>query len=223
MQYAEARGIEPESIDVEALISGNADVLGDDDDADDGDIERAAVTLRHGYDHVLAERVMKMEEKVSMAIAGIQKREQKMAREREVYKTLTGIQDEVENRVKVLTEEKEELIDEIDKLKKELERVEAQNERLLGYSVDDLSQMELFELIKSLTAAVERVQMTVKLKRIAVRGSPMPSRFMLLSSPEQRTTRSGVAMSLQEMHEKIESLKSYKGKQGRDAATVEDD
>jgi hypothetical protein len=207
---AQARGVEPDSIDVEALINGNADVLGDDDDASDGEIERAATTLRRGYDHVLAERVLKIEQKVSMAINALQRKEEKMAREREVHKTLTGLQDQVHTRVADLTAEN-------DTLKKELERVETQNERLLGYSVDDLSQAELFELIKSLTAAVERVRVTVLTKKIAVRSSPMglSGKLMLLSSPEQRGTRSGVTMSLQEMDEKIKSLKSYEGKKGR--------
>ncbi|KAH7623805.1 hypothetical protein Ndes2526B_g01051 [Nannochloris sp. 'desiccata'] len=208
---AQARGVEPDSIDVEALINGDADVLGSDDGASDGEIERAATTLRHGYDHVLAERVMKMEEKVSMAIAALQRKEEKIAREREVHKTLTGLQDQVHTRVADLTAENA-------TLKKELERVETQNERLLGYSVDDLSQAELFELIKNLTAAVERVRVTVLTKKIAVRSSPISlgGKLMMLSSPEQRGSRAGMTMSLEEMDKKIKSLKSYEGKKGRD-------
>jgi hypothetical protein len=212
---AQARGVEADSIDVEALINGDADVLGgDDDDASDGEIERAATSLRCGYDHVLAERVMKMEDKVSMAITALQRKEEKMAREREVHKTLTGLQDQVHTRVADLTAEN-------DKLKKELERVETQNERLLGYSVDDLSQAELFELIKNLTAAVERVRVTVLTKKIAVRSSPMglAGKLMMLS-PEQRGSRAGVSMSLQEMDEKIKSLKSYK--EGRDGMVMKE-
>jgi len=208
---AQARGVEPDTIDVEALIKGDADVLGSDDGASDGEIERAATTLRHGYDHVLAERVIKMEEKVSMAIAALQRKEEKIAREREVHKTLTGLQDQVHTRVADLTAENA-------TLKKELERVETQNERLLGYSVDDLSQAELFELIKNLTAAVERVRVTVLTKKIAVRSSPisLSGKLMMLSSPEQRGSRAGTTMSLEEMDKKIKSLKSYEGKKGRD-------
>jgi hypothetical protein len=102
-----------------------------------------------------------------------------------------------------------------------LERVETQNERLLGYSVDDLSQAELFELIKNLTAAVERVRVTVLTKKIAVRSSPMglAGKLMMLS-PEQRGSRAGVSMSLQEMDEKIKSLKSYK--EGRDGMVMKE-
>jgi vacuolar-type H+-ATPase subunit D/Vma8 len=158
---------------------------------------------------------MKMEDKVSMAIAALQRKEEKMAREREVHKTLTGLQDQVHTRVADLTAENA-------TLKKELERVETQNERLLGYSVDDLSQAELFELIKSLTAAVERVRVTVLTKKIAVKSSPMGSKYMLLSSPEQRSSRAGVTMSLEEMHSKIESLKNYEGKKGRDEMVMKE-
>ena len=199
---ATARGVEPDSIDVLALINGDGDALGA-VNASDAEIEQAAVSLRRGYDHVLAEKVMKMEEKVSMAIAALQRKEEKMAREREVHKTLTGIQDQVHNQVADLTAENA-------SLKRELERVETQNERLLGYSVDNLSQAELFELIKSLTAAVDRVRVTVLTKKIAVRTSPVGTKFMLLTSPEERTAKSG--MSLEDMSRAIADLKSYKGK-----------
>ena len=203
---ATARGVAPDSIDVEALIAGDADALGEDVAATPvAEIEKAAVSLRRGYDHVLAERVMKMEEKVSMAIAALQRKEEKMAREREVHRTLTGLQNEVHNRVADLTAENA-------ALKKELERVETQNERLLGYSVDNLSQKELYDLIKNLTSAVDRVRVTVLTKRIAVQTSPVGSKYMLLSSPEQRSAKAG-SMSLEDMGKAIADLKAYKGRE----------
>ena len=206
---ASSRGVDPDTIDVEALIDGNDEAIGG-EVAPDSEIEKAAASLRRGYDHVLAERVMKMEEKVSMAIGALQKKEEKMAREREVHKTLTGLQDQVHVRVADLTAENA-------TLKKELERVETQNERLLGYSVDNLSQAELFDLIKSLTAAVDRVRVTVLTKKIAVRTSPVGSKFMLLSSSEQRTAKTG--MSLEDMGKAIADLKAY----GRGSVKKEDE
>lgn len=211
MQLASARGVDPESIDVEALVSSamaNGTTLGDEEN-----LEEAATPLRRGYDHVLAKKVMKIEEKVKIAIVALQRREEKMEQQREVHRTLTGLQDEVENRVAYLSAENQ-------NLKKELERMEAQNEQLQGYMVDHLTQEELYELIKSLTGAVDRVRITVLTKKIALSGNGnQRNKVIALSSPEQRASKA--KMSLEDMGKAIADLKEW-GQRRKGTAGVAD-
>lgn len=200
---ASARSVDPESIDLEAIIAGEAD--GDEDAngsavAPAAEIEEASMPLRRGYDHVLTERVLKMEDKVRIAIDALQKKEERIARQREVHRTLTGLQDQVHNRVMDLTAENQ-------NLKKELNRMEAQNEMLQGFRVDHMTQSELHELVRSLTSAVERVRITLQLKKISLSSGGLMERnkMLVLSSPEQRASRG--RMSLEDMNKAIAELK----------------
>lgn len=162
------------------------------------ELEEAARPLRRGYDHVLADKVLKMEEKVSMAIDALRQKEEDLANKREVLRTLTGIENQGQNKIADLKFEN-------DNLRRELQRVEARNEVLQGHSVDKLTHAELTELIDSLTAAVNRVRLTVQLKKIAVRDNSSGSKIRV-TSPETRARAAG--MSMQDMEEALEQLKA---------------
>jgi hypothetical protein len=137
-----------------------------------------------------------MEEKVEKAISELQRKEELIARHREMQKVFSGLHDQVYTNVADLTSENS-------NLKKELSRVENQLEQLQGYNVDNMSQPELYELIRHLTEAVERVRVTVVTKKIALQASPAGSKLLL--SPERRASRG--AMSIADMGKAIERLK----------------
>lgn len=124
-----------------------------------------------------------------------------MARQTEVQKTLNGLNEEVHSHVADLTSENQ-------NLRKELERVEAQNEQLQGYRVDHLSEQELLGLIGNLTSAVDRVRLTVQTKNIGMKTRERSTKFLDLSSPEQRA--SGGRMTMEYMSQVIEDLKQHR-------------
>lgn len=59
-------------------------------------------------------------------------------------------------------------------LRSELARLEAQNNNMQGYNLDGMSGTELSRLIRSLTQAVERVRVTVQMRRLA---DPSPEAY----------------------------------------------
>ena len=58
------------------------------------------------------------------------------------------------------------------KLRLELQRLETNNNRLQGYQLDSMSGTELSHLVRSLTQAVERVRVTVQMRRLATPSPP---------------------------------------------------
>ena len=117
-------------------------------------------------------KVMKLEAKVVLAIDALQRKAEKLSRQSEVQKTLTGLNEEVHDHIADLTVENQ-------NLRRELERVEAQNEQLQGYMVDHLSEQELLALIGSLTGAVERVRLTVSTRKISMKAGSSGRRKLL--------------------------------------------
>lgn len=201
MQIASSRNIDPDTIDMEAILSGDFSSLGDatNELLENHNGDPTHLRRRSG-DPNLIEKVMKLEEKVLLAIDALQRKGEKLARQSEVQKTLTGLNDEVHTHISDLTVENQ-------NLKKELERVEAQNEQLQGYKVDHLSEQELLALIGSLTSAVERVRLTVQTKNIAMKTREHPSRMLEFSSSQERTFGSG--MSMEDMSKVIADLKEH--------------
>lgn len=73
-------------------------------------------------------------------------------------------------------------------LRKEVERLEAQNNHLQGYLLDGMSGSELSRLIRSLTQAVERVRVTVQMRRLtgpSPQLSPRSIPIIMLHEPQQ--------------------------------------
>ena len=163
---AQGRGIDPDDIDMEAVLSGDYSSIGDLSDEIlaqmDGGQDNPA-KLRQFADPNIVEKVMKLEAKVVLAIDALQRKAEKLTRQTEVQKTLTGLNEEVHDHIADLTVENQ-------NLRRELERVEAQNEQLQGYMVDHLSEQELLALIGSLTGAVERVRLTVSTRKISMKA-----------------------------------------------------
>lgn len=205
------RNIDPDSIDMEGVLSGDFSSIGGVSEAFLEDRRGDFAPLRRAVDPNLITKVMKLEEKVLLAIDALQRKGEKLARQTEVQKTITGLNEEVHNHIADLTVENQ-------NLKKELERVEAQNEQLQGYKVDHLSEQELLALIVNLTSAVERVRLTVQTKNIAMKATEKPSRIIDLSSSHLKS--SGNRMSMEYMSQVIADLKSalHEGKKlGRPA------
>jgi len=213
LQVAHLRSIDPESIDMEGILSGNFSSIGgiSNDILDNRQGDTAP--LRRAADPNIIEKVMKLEEKVILAIDALQRKGEKLARQTEVQKTLTGLNQEVHDHIADLTVENE-------NLKKELERVEAQNEQLQGYKVDHLSEQELLALIGSLTSAVERVRLTVQTKNIAMKTKDRSYKMIDFSDPDMRST-SRNRMSMEYMSQVIADLKSalHDGKKLRQSST----
>ena len=199
VQVASSRNIDPDAIDMEAILSGDFSSIGDvSKELLESDNKDDPTPLRRAADPNIIEKVMKLEEKVVLAIDALQRKGEKLARQSEVQKTLTGLNEEVHNHIADLTVENQ-------NLKKELERVEAQNEQLQGYKVDHLSEQELLALIGSLTSAVERVRLTVQTKNIAMKTRERPSKMIDFSNMEQR----GTGMSMEYMSKVISELKTH--------------
>jgi len=199
VQVASSRNIDPDTIDMEEILSGDFSSIGDvSKELLDSNSKDDPTPLRRAADPNIIEKVMKLEEKVVLAIDALQRKGEKLARQSEVQKTLTGLNEEVHNHIADLTVENQ-------NLKKELERVEAQNEQLQGYKVDHLSEQELLALIGSLTSAVERVRLTVQTKNIAMKTRERPSKMINFSNMEQR----GTGMSMEYMSKVISELKTH--------------
>ena len=164
---------------MQAVLSGDYSSIGDLSDEVlaqmDGGQDNPA-KLRQFADPNIVEKVMKLEAKVVLAIDALQRKAEKLTRQSEVQKTLTGLNEEVHDHIADLTVENQ-------NLRRELERVEAQNEQLQGYMVDHLSEQELLALIGSLTGAVERVRLTVSTRKISMKaGSSGRSKLLDLSA-----------------------------------------
>jgi hypothetical protein len=216
--FAAARGVEPSAVDLEALVRGEAGGL----DAGGAlgaaplsaeELEAAARPLRRGYDHVLADKVLKMEEKVGLAIEALRRKEEKIASQREVLRTITGLEAQVQTQLGDMAAEN-------GNLRAELERVEARNERLQGHMLDKLSNDDLNELIGGLTQAVERVRLTVQLRRIAVRAEGRApavgdGEFAIVGAAARAA---GARMSMNEMKAALDDLRAYGARRAAAAA-----
>ncbi|KAK2078107.1 hypothetical protein QBZ16_003975 [Prototheca wickerhamii] len=177
LQLAAARGVAPDA------VGYGLDDEEEDEEASAG-VASAARGLRRGYDHVLAEKVLAMESKVSAAIDALRQKEEQISSQRAVLSSLAGLEDRIQGQLAEVTGENGELRAENANLRREMERLEALNNHVQGYYLDDLSHAELSELIGTLTQAVERVRITVQLRRLArgkrnsaslLSGSPAPS------------------------------------------------
>jgi K-box region len=118
-----------------------------------------------------------------------------------VLRTLTGLEKDVQSQLA-------NVIAENDNLRRDLDRLDAENKKLLGYEVDSLSGEELAQLIRSLTQAVERVRLTVQLRRLTrperSTASPSPGQFGYL--PERKERRDSGRMSVGDMKQALETL-----------------
>jgi centromeric protein E len=160
---AQGRGIDPDKIDMEAVLSGDYSSIGGDlSSLAKRDGEQDHATKLRLADPNIVEKVMKLESKVLAAISALQRKGEKLAQQSAVQKTLAGHNEDIAGHMNDLTVENQ-------ALKRELERVEAQNEQLQGYMVDHLSEQELLALIGNLTSAVERVRVTVSAKKISMK------------------------------------------------------
>lgn len=160
LQLAAARGVAPDA------VGYGLDDEEEDEEASAG-VASAARGLRRGYDHVLAEKVLAMESKVSAAIDALRQKEEQISSQRAVLSSLAGLEDRIQGQLAEVTGENGELRAENANLRREMERLEALNNHVQGYYLDDLSHAELSELIGTLTQAVERVRITVQLRRLA--------------------------------------------------------
>jgi hypothetical protein len=75
-KLAAATGQDPESIDY------GLDASPEEAEGDLAELAEAARPLRHGYDHVLAEKVLKMEEKVLLVLQAIRAKEEQLSNQR---------------------------------------------------------------------------------------------------------------------------------------------
>ncbi|PSC70283.1 Kinesin-related 11 [Micractinium conductrix] len=188
-KLAAATGVEAETIDY------GLDVDPEVDGEDYAELAEAVRPLRHGYDHVLAEKVLKMEEKVMLVLEAIRIKEEQLSDQRHVLETLTGLEDQVQGQLKDLEGENR-------NLRQELERLDAQNNNLQGYNLDYMSNEDLGELIGSLTQAVERVRITVQLRRLASKKGGSGAQSFNLSMDAGSTggmTREAMRRALEEL------------------------
>lgn len=207
---AKAQGVSPDSIDLEAFLD---DAYHGDNYSGTSDINAAAaatLTMRKGYDHVLAEKVLKMEKQVVIAIEAIKKKDDQLHNQRNMMSTLTGLDANAQEEVEGLTAENE-------NLRLELDRVEMQVAHLQGHDLDDLNNGQLSELISTLGQSVERVRVTVQLRRLAQPTKRSPaSQISLLAMSGDRGGMGGKdgsggnvvgRLTAEEMREAIEDLK----------------
>jgi cell division protein FtsB len=106
---------------------------------------------------------------VMLVLDAMRAKEEQLSSQRAVLSTLTGLEDGVQAQLRNLEAENR-------SLRAELERLDTQNNNLQGYSLDYMSNDELRELVDSLTQAVERVRITVQLRRLASKkGGAQPA------------------------------------------------
>ena len=89
-KVAAARGVDPETIDY------GLDAFEGEEGEDEEGLEEAVAPLRRGYDHVLAEKVLAIEEKVGLALDALRSKEEQISSQRAVLQTLTGLEDAVQ-------------------------------------------------------------------------------------------------------------------------------
>jgi len=211
---AKAQGVSPDSIDLEAFLDDaqyDGDNNGDSGGTNDSNAA-ATLMMRKGYDHVLAEKVLKMEKQVVIAIEAIKKKDDQLHNQRNMMSTLTGLDANAQEEVEGLTAENE-------NLRLELDRVEMQVAHLQGHDLDDLNNEQLSELISTLGQSVERVRVTVQLRRLAqpTKRSPASQISLLAMSGDRggvgRGGKDGGGgnvvgrLTAEEMREAIEDLK----------------
>ncbi|GAB4823550.1 hypothetical protein N2152v2_010596 [Parachlorella kessleri] len=157
-QLATERGVDPEAVPLGLEDDWEAQL------EELGGSEGAAAAVdelrRPGYDPALADKVLAMEDKVQLALDALRGRDEQIATQRKVLKTLTGLEEQVQGQLAEVTVENT-------NLRRELERLEVQNNHLQGYNLDYMPNEGLSDLIGSLTSAVERVRITVQLRRLA--------------------------------------------------------
>ncbi|KAL3142364.1 hypothetical protein ABBQ38_002701 [Trebouxia sp. C0009 RCD-2024] len=153
-----------------------------------------------------------MEQQVQLALLELKKKDQQLARERSSTSCFKELEARASAQLREASEENQ-------SLKKELSRVEERNNQLQGYGLDDMSADQLSGLIHGLTQAVERVRITVQLRRLAnsskQEAAALPSSELSshLVSPTdkpsvKKPSRASSSMSLESMRSVMSSLRS---------------
>lgn len=157
-----------------------------------------------------------MEQQVQLALLELKRKDQQLAQER----SSTSCFKELEARASAQLGEAS---GENQSLKKELARLEERNNQLQGYGLDDMSADQLSALIHGLTQAVERVRITVQLRRLAnssrqetVAGpsSAAPAQVFTptdrpnVGQSPRKPRRGSSSMSLESMRSVMSSLRS---------------
>lgn len=194
--YAESQSLDPASIDVNSLpeLSHN--------DAENGEESVASTNispLSRSCNKEIQDKILKMEERLSKFFEALKRKDGELSRQREVQKTLSGLQDQVHLQ---LTE----LMAENKNLKKENARIEKQNQQLQGLDVDGMNHLDLLALIKHMTEACNRVRLSMKLKQVQFRvDKDAHEAFKPSSTLKQQNGK----MSMEELQQAISSLKEY--------------
>lgn len=166
------------------------------------------------FDGEVLEKLRGMEQQVQMALLELKKKDQQLARE----KSSTGRFKELEANARAQLRETSA---ENQSLKKELTRLEDRNNQLQGYGLDDMSADDLSDLIHGLTQAVERVRITVQLRRLANSSKQESASSTFPAAPSQAKStsdkpgrspkkpgRASSSMSLESMRSVMSNLRS---------------
>ncbi|GMH42753.1 hypothetical protein BSKO_10672 [Bryopsis sp. KO-2023] len=108
----------------------------------------------------MKERVARFDQRIQAAVSEVMKKEQLLTTIRDDLKSMRCAKDRVEKELRDVFGENE-------KLRRDQQRQELQNNRLQGYLLDGMSSEQLNELIRNLTQAAERVRLTVQLRRLS--------------------------------------------------------
>lgn len=200
-----AEGIDPLSIDVEAIIRGKDDgVIGSNTAAETEEINTASIPLRHGDTEAMRKTVMKLQERVSAALDKIVQDElKKKEKEKQREETKQAL---LSQNVRI-NDKLADVISENKTLKEELARVEKLNEQLTGNSVDHLTDRELFQLMMKMKEAVDRVRMTVTVRKIELKDRNLNEAAISFSTIEEREAKG--MMTQEQMETAIAGLHQY--------------
>ncbi|DBB05620.1 TPA: hypothetical protein ACH3X1_012239 [Trebouxia sp. C0004] len=164
-------------------------------------------------DGEVRERLRGMEQQVQMVLLELKKKEQQLAREKSSIGRFKELEANASAQLREISAENQ-------SLKKELTRIEERNNELQGYGLDGMSADDLSDLIHGLTQAVERVRITVQLRRLAnsskqesasspfpappSQGKPTPDKF----DGPKKPGRASSSMSLESMRSVMSNLRS---------------
>lgn len=105
-------------------------------------------------------RLQMLEEQVAIALQEVARKDQVIAEERQALLRIRELEASVEQQYETVSVENH-------NLREEIKRLELANTRLQGYMLDTMTPEELSNLICSLTQAVERVRVTVQVRRMS--------------------------------------------------------
>ncbi|KAK9816490.1 hypothetical protein WJX72_000928 [[Myrmecia] bisecta] len=157
---------------------------------EDTDQPRPAASAAPHRDSLLGRRVLDgevmekleiMEQKVHFALSTLKDKDEQLARERRAMERGRIIEASLESQLRDVTAENQAKT-------RELERLEMQVNHMQGYGTDNMSAEELSDLIGALTQAVERVRITVQLRRLQnanIKKVPSAGSVSSHSSPDK--------------------------------------